>query len=444
MARKNDNAEIPLSLIGKYPSHWEASTLAKACSLVTDGTHDSPKESQTGFPLVTGRCITGGRINLKEAYLISEDDHKEVIARSKPQFGDILFANIGNSIGELARVETDAEFSIKNVALFKPSPRVESQYLKYYLLSPVVQAYIRGNTFGSAQPFVGLGTLRAFPIPLPPLAEQKIIAQILGTLDDKIEMNRQLNATLEAMAMALFQSWFVDFDPVRANLDGHKLAGLDAATAELFPAHFQDSHIGHIPQGWSASNFGKVIAAARGRVGEAEAVVLSAVSSSELVRSDEHFTKQVYSKSISNYLKVRRWDFAYNPSRINIGSVGMLKEDIVGAVSPVYEVFRPADEYHWFVERALAQPDVRIWIQSLCSGSVRQSLKLKNLESIPCVIPPLQIVQAFNRIWESWHGLIHANEEQSRTLATLRDALLPKLLSGDISVANIEDEVACV
>jgi type I restriction enzyme S subunit len=173
--------------------------LEAACTLVTDGTHDSPKEASTGFPLVTGKCITGGRLDLSATYLISEIDHLEVIARSRAEFGDILFANIGNSIGELARVEIDAEFSIKNLALFKPSPRLDSRFLKYYLLSPPVQSYIRNTTFGSAQPFIGLSTLRAFPIPLPPLPEQRAIAYILGTLDDKIELNRRMNETLEAM-----------------------------------------------------------------------------------------------------------------------------------------------------------------------------------------------------------------------------------------------------
>src|SRR5262245_1288718 len=131
MAGRDETAEIPLSLIGDYPDQWEPTTLGRACSLVTDGTHDSPRQTLTGFPLVTGRCITGGRIDLKAAYLISESDHNEVVARSRPEFGDILFANIGNSIGELARVETKAEFSIKNVALFKPGPLLESLFLKY-------------------------------------------------------------------------------------------------------------------------------------------------------------------------------------------------------------------------------------------------------------------------------------------------------------------------
>jgi type I restriction enzyme S subunit len=290
---------------------------------------------------------------------------------------------------------------------------------------------------GSTVSHIRVGDCSKFQISFPPLAEQKAIAAVLGALDDKIELNRRMNATLEAMARALFQSWFVDFDPVRAKLDGRKPVGLAPDTAALFPANFQESPIGHIPQGWSAGSFGSVITGARERIGDTNAVVLSAVSTSELVRSDEHFQKQVYSKSITNYLKVRRWDFAYNPSRINIGSIGMLKTDFVGAVSPVYEVFRPVDSYHWFVERALAQPDTKVWIQALCSGSVRQSLKLRDLESIPLVVPSLPIIRAFNKVWEQWHDLIQRNATQSRTLAALRDTLLPKLLSGELSVADV-------
>ena len=311
---------------------------------------------------------------------------------------------------------------------------VDTKYLYYQLqqLTDLLGEY----SIGTATKFLTRKILDPLPIPLPPLAEQKAIAHILGVLDDKIELNRRMNATLETMARALFQSWFVDFDPVRAKLDGRQPAGLDADTAALFPDHFQDSPLGHIPHGWMAGNLGNVITAARERIGDTDAVVLSAVSRSELARSDEHFNKQVYSKSISNYLAVRRWDFAYNPSRINIGSVGMLKEDLVGAVSPVYEVFRPTAGFHWFVERVLAQPETKGWIKTLCSGSVRQSLKLKDLSSIQCIIPPLPIVKAFNREWERLYSLIQANTAQSRTLATIRDALLPKLLSGELNIAG--------
>jgi len=105
---------------------------------------------------------------------------------------------------------------------------------------------------------LNLPTIRALPVLVPPLAEQKAIAAVLGALEDKIELNRRMNATLEAMARALFQSWFVDFDPVRAKLDGHKPAGLDEATATLFPASFQDSTLGHIPKGWEVKTADEV------------------------------------------------------------------------------------------------------------------------------------------------------------------------------------------
>lgn len=295
-----------------------------------------------------------------------------------------------------------------------------------------------GFVSGSAIPRVVLKDFRRAPIPLPPFPIQRRIAHILGTLDDKIELNRRMNATLEGMARALFQSWFVDFDPVRAKLDGCKPEGMDKATAALFPGSFVETELGHIPHGWTPGNFGEVITAARERIGASDAVVFSAVASSQLVRSDEHFNKQVYSKSVSNYLKVRRWDFAYNPSRINIGSIGMLKESVIGAVSPVYEVFKPKATYHWFVERSLAQPGTKVWIHTLCSGSVRQSLKLRDLESIPLVVPPPPIVQTFNKTWEQWHDLIQANAQESRTLASLRDTLLPKLLSGELRVPDAE------
>ena len=313
---------------------------------------------------------------------------------------------------------------------------INGRYLHLFLQSKQARWQIEQLAVGSSQKTISLKSISALQIPVPPPDELEAIASILGSMDDKIELNRRMNATLEAMTRALFQSWFVDFDPVKAKLEGRRPANLDPATADLFPAAFEESPRGPIPHGWTSGNFGNVIAAARERVGDSKAVVLSAIASSQLVRSDEHFNKQVYSKSISNYLKVCQWDFAYNPSRINIGSIGILKENVIGAVSPVYEVFRPTDSYHWFVERALARPETKTWIQTLCSGSVRQSLKLKDLESIPLVVPPPAIVKEFNIAWEQWHELIQANDNESRTLATLRDTLLPKLLSGDVKASN--------
>ncbi|MBS0328296.1 MAG: restriction endonuclease subunit S [Proteobacteria bacterium] len=447
MARNSEVADLPLDVIGNFPIEWERSTLGKSCALVTDGTHDSPKESTTGFPLVTGKCITGGRVNLKAAYLISEQDHLAVVARSRPEVGDILFANIGNSIGELARVETSEEFSIKNVALFKPSKKLDGGYLKYYLLSPAVQSYIRGTTFGSAQPFIGLGTLRAFPIPLPKPDEQRAIAHILGTLDDKIELNRRMNETLEAIARAIFKSWFVDFDPVRAKASGEppesicRRLGLTPDLLALFPDRLVDSELGEIPEGWNLGNYGNIVSQRTERVENEKADVLSAVASGDLVRSEEQFTKRVYSKEINKYLAVEQWDFAYNPSRINIGSIGMLEEPTLGAVSPVYVVARPHAAYRWFLRFHLELKNTKSWINTLASGSVRQSLSFKDFTSIPSVIPPESISSHFEEIWLRLRAGIYAYQAEMTSLAEMRDTLLPRLLSGELLVP-VENENA--
>jgi type I restriction enzyme, S subunit len=285
---------------------------------------------------------------------------------------------------------------------------------------------------------------------------------VLGALDDRIELNRRMNETLEGMAQALFKSWFVDFDPVIDNaIDrgkkmpeefaeraavravlGDQRKPLPANIRALFPDEFTlTDELGWIPKGWEAGYFGNVVQSRKEKIGDAEAVVLSAVASGELVRSDEHFTKQVYSKNISKYLAVKQWDIAYNPSRINIGSIGMLKEPILGAVSPVYVVAQPQESYRWHIEFLMGRPYVREWINTLSSGSVRQSLSFEDFASIPCVIPPINLTKQFDGTWAVFLDSIIEKSNFSITLSNLRDTLLPKLLSGELRIPDAEKMV---
>ena len=133
-----------------------------------------------------------------------------------------------------------------NAHIVRANQRSDTRFLGYVLSQTDISGYLTGSTM----PKLTQGNLNRLPVIAPPLAEQKAIAAVLGNLDDKIELNRRMNATLKAMARALFQSWFVDFDPVRAKLDGRQPIGLDPATATLFTAAVQDSLVGHIPHGW--------------------------------------------------------------------------------------------------------------------------------------------------------------------------------------------------
>ncbi len=147
------------------PKGWEVKRMENFC-YVTDGTHDTPKETDIGVPLVTGRCIKNGFIDFEEAYLISEDDHKKIRKRSGLKSGDILFSNIG-TVGNTCLVDYEREFSVKNVIIFKPATKAISAYLYYWLISPSMQAIFLTQTNGSSQQFVGLTFMRRFKILVP-------------------------------------------------------------------------------------------------------------------------------------------------------------------------------------------------------------------------------------------------------------------------------------
>jgi type I restriction enzyme S subunit len=431
MARNSFEAEIPLKVIGEFPPEWERSTLGRACSLVTDGTHDSPKESQTGFPLVTGKCITGGRIRLNEAYLISEQDHRAVIARSKPELGDILFANIGNSIGELARVETQTEFSIKNVALFKPSHKIESQFLKYYLLAPAVQSYIKGTTYGSAQPFIGLATLRSFPVPLPPIHEQRAIAHSLSLLDEKIELNRFMNETLKKTVAAIFKDWFLEFNRISAS-------------------ERIESEFGQIPPRWKITSLGNHVEAIRGL--SYKGASLSGVGVAL------HNLNSVYEGGGYKYEGIKYYKGEFKDRHlVRAGDIIVANTEqgfdnlLLGypAIIPrhfgekgifSHHLFRvvPRDGSpvtRHFLYYLLMVPLTRNQILGCTNGTTVNMLSSDGL-NLPCfVLPPAELIQRFEAIASPIHDLIEANVECNKTLLELRNTLLPKLISGEIRLS---------
>jgi type I restriction enzyme, S subunit len=279
--------------------------------------------------------------------------------------------------------------------------------------------------------------LKDLEILIPPVNQQTKLIKFFKSIDDKIILNQQTNQTIESIAQAIFKSWFVDFDPVKAKMGGREPDGMDTGTAALIPNRLVESDLGMIPDGWEASTFGSIIERKKQRVNNQIAKVLSAVSSGELVDSDDHFKKRVYSKSIEKYLKVDQWDFAYNPSRINIGSIGMLDRDLSGAVSPIYIVFRSI-HYRWLVWFHLKRSSIKDEIGSLCSGSVRQSLNYKDFASMGVVLPPLGIFSQFEALWTSSLALIDSNKAESKKLSELRDSLLQKLISGEIQILSKE------
>lgn len=269
---------------------------------------------------------------------------------------------------------------------------------------------------GSAQPQITIDSLSKYLIRIPPIIIQRKIAGILSALDSKIENNNKINGNLEAQAQALFKSWFVDFTPFKDQ-------------------PFVDSELGPIPQGWKVGKLGDIALQSTEKVLTRNDVkVLSPITTGKLVLSEEYFTKQVFSKSIRNYKIVKQGAFAYNPARVNIGSLGMNEFKFDGCVSPVYVVFECLKGYSFFFDLFRKTEFFKQAVISFAIGGVRQTLNYSDFALIDATIPPLNIVQSFNEIYLHLKKKISINEKENQRLAALRDTLLPKLMSGEIKL----------
>ena len=295
---------------------------------------------------------------------------------------------------------------------------VEQDFLYYYLISDHITEVLKKSLSGtsSSHQRIDLNLFLQLPINLPSITDQRKIAGILSALDSKIENNNKINANLEAQAQALFKSWFVDFTPFKDQ-------------------PFVDSELGPIPQGWKVGKLGDIALQSTEKVLTRNDVkVLSPITTGKLVLSEEYFTKQVFSKSIRNYKIVKQGAFAYNPARVNIGSLGMNEFKFDGCVSPVYVVFECLKGYSFFFDLFRKTEFFKQAVISFAIGGVRQTLNYSDFALIDATIPPLNIVQSFNEIYLHLKKKISINEEENQRLSALRDTLLPKLMSGEIKL----------
>jgi type I restriction enzyme S subunit len=310
----------------------------------------------------------------------------------------------------------------------------------------------------SSVPGVNRNDLHRIPVLLPPLPEQKAIAAVLGALDDKIELNRRMNATLESMARALFQSWFVDFDPVRAKIDGRKPEGLDKATAALFPESFHDSVLGQIPKGWEISTLGSildVLETGRRPKGGVSSYIsgipsIGAESINGIGVFDYSKTKfippEFFEKTLSG--RIAHFDVLLYKDGGKPGEfkprVGMYGHEFPFKTFCINEhVFRMRSTRTGQSFLYFTVSDQRVLSDFANKGgkAAIPGINQPDVKSTPIVLPSKGITDAFNARADILCDQILCNAKQSRTLATLRDALLPKLLSGDLSVDKIKEGI---
>ena len=448
-------------------SRWDSVPLGNVTVFVNgDRGKNYPSQSDyvsRGIPFISAADLMDGRVDAENCTFITEAAFDR-LGGGKTKEGDLLFCLRG-SLGKVARVRSIPRGAIaSSLVIIRATDQADRGYLYYILSGPLGQRFAAELNNGSVQPNISARSLKESCIPLPPLAEQKAIAAVLGALDDKIELNRRMNATLEAMARALFQSWFVDFDPVRAKLDGRPPAALDPATAALFPASFQDSAVGHIPHGWKVGVLDELTKFVIGGDWGATEPTDDETVSCYCIRGADIPSLQSggVGKMPTRFLKpssVEKRQLADGDLAIEISGGSPTQctgRPVLASEALLQSLGQPLVASNFCRILKLKSPAlskfVYLWLRRLYdAGELFQfetgTTGIKNFafvifsERYPLVVPDLRVAGAFDRAVSPFFARIQANSQESRTLATLRDTLLPKLLSGELSVASLESKL---
>jgi type I restriction enzyme S subunit len=406
----------------ELPRAWKLMPIETCMSAIIDYRGKSPRKTGTGIPLITAKIVKSGRILSPEEF-IAPEDYEGWMRRGIPEAGDIVITTEA-PLGEVAQLDgSRVALAQRLITLRGKADTLDNTYLKFALQSVFVQDGLRARATGTTVLGIRQSELRKVQLPVPPLTEQKAIAHILGTLDDKIESNRRMNETLEAMARAIFKSWFVDFDPVRAKAEGRQPLGMDAATAALFPSSFQVSAIGRIPRGWQILNVRDVCELAYGKGLKEEVRRPGPVpvygSNGQVGWNDESLAK-------GPGVVVGR--------KGNPGTTTWVPTDFFPIDTTFYVVPRGPVSSMRFLFHALAMLD----LPSLGADSAVPGLNRSMAYMSQLLVPTADVVRAFDDVVQPLLAREYVNDTESHTLAAIRDALLPKLISGEIRVKDAD------
>lgn len=338
----------------------------------------------------------------------------------------------------------DPFFVIDTAYYVVPKTQLDMRWLYY-----AIKHYRLGEIDdGSPIPSTTRAAVYILDLDVPPPQEQRAIAHILGTLDDKIELNRRMSETLEGMARALFESWFVDFDPVRARAQG-RFPGLPTAIADLFPDSFEDSELGQIPKGWAVKPLSDCVDIARG---------LSYKGSGLSERGvPMHNLNSIYEGGGYKYDGLKRYDGDYKSQHVaRAGDLIVANTEqghdrlLIGYAAVVPSRFGPESLFSHHIYRVRPKTDSALTADYLChllntsvmhdivsgyaNGTTVNMLPIDGLQSPVIIVPPLHAVATFSGIAGAARMRHEQIIEESRILAAVRDALLPKLLSGALKV----------
>ena len=408
---------------------WKEYKLGEVCKSIADGDHMPPPKVNSGIPFVTISNIVDCRLDFSNTYYVPQEYYDSLDVKRKPQQGDTIYSVVG-TFGKPVYIKDNKPFVFqRHIAILRPDEsKIDPQFLFYTLLSPQFYRKADVMAIGAVQRTISLTSLRNATIQVPPIDIQKGVVDALRFIDDKIEVNRRINDNLEQQAQALFKSWFVDFEPFK---DGE----------------FVESELGRIPKGWRVKLFKDICENITDGVHDSvkddkngNFYLLSCKNiKGGLVTIGDHerkINKETFEK-LRNRTKMQKGD-------ILLSSVGTIGEMILLNEFPSnYEfqrsvaIIKPNKKLissHFLYYAMKAQKDEII---HSAHGAVQQCLFISDIASFKTIYPSCEIMQHFTNVAYRLHEMITRNQQESRRLATLRDTLLPRLMSGELKVNDI-------
>jgi len=399
-------------------SEWQKVRLGDHVDSCLGKMLDAKKNKGSPQPYLGNSNVRWGEFDLSDLAEMKFEPHEEERYSLEP--GDLVVCE-GGEPGRCAIWNGLSGMKIqKALHRIRPKHTFNNYYLFYWLSLAAktgsLEAYFTGTTI---KHLTGKA-VSALEVPCPPIELQVVMVSVLKSLDDRIALLRENNVTLEAIAQALFKSWFVDFDPVRAKIEGRAPEGIDEATAVLFPDSFEQSELGLVPKGW--------------RVGKLE----------DLLVLQRGFDLPAADRVDGTYPIIAASGPAgtHNVAMAKAPGVITGRSGVLGRVFLAMEDYWPLNTTLWVKEFRAASSCYayellkRLDFASFNAGSAVPTLNRNHVHSLPYLIPPRECVDAYELVANALHSKVRANQEQARTLANLRDTLLPRLISGQLRLSE--------
>ncbi|WP_335921260.1 restriction endonuclease subunit S [Shewanella chilikensis] len=428
----------------KLPTGWQVATVdelvkQKIIAKPLDGNHGGihPKASdyiESGVPFVMASDLAGGRVDLIDCKFISEEQASG-LRKGIAKAGDVLLSHKA-TIGRTAIVQDSKHDFIMltpQVTYYRVinSSALSNIYLKAYFDSRFFQSILGlWAGAGSTRAYLGITGQLKLPIILPPIEIQNEISGQVHALNKKVNLNNEINQTLEEMAQAIFKSWFVDFDPVKAKMNGKQPEGMDAATASLFPDKLVESELGLIPEGWEVCLLNQ----------KSEIKYGKNLPKTKLL--DEGYPVFGGNGVIGYYSS-----YLYEDEQVLVSCRGAASGKVLRSLPKSFITNNSLviDLSNSVLNINYVEPYLKgCNLEEYTSGSAQPQMTVANMAPVQILVPSEDILKSFDEVVKPLKSKIRANERQNLSLAALRDTLLPKLLSGEIELGTSEELVEAI